>query len=405
MRLLHTSDWHLGQLFYEHTRVQEHHAFLTWLIGELNRQAVDVLLVSGDIYHTATPPTQAENQLYEFVKAAKAACPTLHIVIIAGNHDSAKRITTAQPLLAQFDTHVVGRFDFQRPELSVINITRGDQHCAILALPYLRASDIPDAQMSYAQAVKEAYQLMLEQCQLEDDSNVIAMGHLHARGATVSEDSERALVIGGEDAIGADVFPPQACYVALGHLHKAQSVNAKEYIRYSGTPFAMSFSERQYHHQVLLLEVQDNALQSVNPLYIPRHRQLHLVPEATLLPLAQVCEQVRQLPGPDDEQGYIRVRLSSKELATDFREQIEHALQGKDLLFCGVERVRSQRESKNDELELQDLSQVERLDAAHLLSEAVNEHDELEDHDITNEVKDLFAQLVEDVEQEGNNED
>ena len=103
--------------------MQEHHAFLTWLIGELDRQAVDVLLISGDIYHTATPPTQAENQLYEFVKAAKAACPALHIVIIAGNHDSAKRITTAQPLLAQFDTHVVGRFDFQRPELVSLTLS------------------------------------------------------------------------------------------------------------------------------------------------------------------------------------------------------------------------------------------------------------------------------------------
>ena len=242
--------------------------------------------------------------------------------------------------------------------------------------------------MSYAQAVKEAYQLMLEQCQLEDDSNVIAMGHLHARGATVSEDSERALVIGGEDAIGADVFPPQACYVALGHLHKAQSVNAKEYIRYSGTPFAMSFSERQYHHQVLLLEVQDNALQSVNPFTFLGIGNYTLFPEATLLPLAQVCEQIRQLPGPDDERGYIRVRLSSKELATDFREQIELALQGKRFTFLwrGTGALAT-GESKNDELELQDLSQVERLDAAHLLSEAVNEHDELEDHDITNEVK------------------
>ncbi|WP_105213938.1 exonuclease SbcCD subunit D C-terminal domain-containing protein [Pseudoalteromonas sp. T1lg22] len=405
MRLLHTSDWHLGQLFYEHERIDEHQAFLAWLLTQLREQAIDVLLISGDIYHTATPPSRAEKQFYQFIEAAKSACPELQIVVIAGNHDSAKRITTAESLLAQFDTQVIGHYQHQAPELSTVNITKGDQQCLILALPYLRACDIPSASLSYSTAVQQAYSSMLDNSEFDGQTNVIAMGHLHARGAAVSEDSERALVIGGEDAIGADVFPAEASYVALGHLHKAQTVNGQERIRYSGTPFAMSFSERHYRHQCLLVEVTDGALQSVNPLYIPTFRKLHLLPEGEVVPLTELCQQLSALPDDNAQPGYIRVRLSSKELSTDFREQIDAALAGKNLLFCGIERVRTQQQSKQDEVEFQDLSQLERLDADHLLSVALEEHSELSEQDLNDEIKTLFSQLVADIEQELSHED
>ncbi|WP_105188870.1 exonuclease SbcCD subunit D C-terminal domain-containing protein [Pseudoalteromonas sp. T1lg48] len=405
MRLLHTSDWHLGQLFYEHERIDEHQAFLSWLLTQLCEQAVDVLLISGDIYHTATPSSRAEKQFYQFIESAKSANPELKIVVIAGNHDSAKRITTAQPLLAQFDTQVIGHYQHQAPELSVVNITKGEQHCLILALPYLRACDIPSSGQSYSVSVQQAYNAMLDNSEFDASTNIIAMGHLHARGAAVSEDSERALVIGGEDAIGADVFPEQASYVALGHLHKAQCVNGKEHIRYSGTPFAMSFSERNYRHQCLLVEVADGALHSVNPLYIPTFRKLHLVPEGEVVPLTELCEQLSALPEDEHEQGYIRVRLSSRELSPDFREQIDSALTGKNLLFCGIERVRTQQQSRQNDIEFQDLTQLERLDAEHLLSVALEEHAELTQQDINDDIKGLFTQLVADVEQELSHED
>ncbi|MBS3797559.1 exonuclease SbcCD subunit D C-terminal domain-containing protein [Pseudoalteromonas sp. BDTF-M6] len=405
MRLLHTSDWHLGQLFYEHERIDEHQAFLSWLLTQLREQAVDILLISGDIYHTATPPSQAEKQFYQFIEAAKSACPELEIVVIAGNHDSAKRITTAQPLLAQFDTQVIGHFQQQAPELSAVNITKNGQHCLILALPYLRACDIAGTSQSYSVSVQQAYSDMLANSEFDTNTNIIAMGHLHARGAAVSEDSERALVIGGEDAIGADVFPKEANYVALGHLHKAQSVNGQDHIRYSGTPFAMSFSERNYRHQCLLVEVANGALQSVNPLYIPAFRKLHLLPEGGVVPLKELCEQLSALPDGNVQPGYIRVRLSSKELSPDFREQIDSALTGKNMLFCGIERVRAQQKSRQEEIELQDLTQLERLNAEHLLSVALEEHAELSEEDLNDEIKTLFSQLVADVEQELRHED
>ena len=142
MKVLHTSDWHLGQQFYEHHRVQEHQHFLDWLVTTLQQQAIDLLLVAGDIYHTATPPSSAEQQLYQFIKQAKQACPELHIVIIAGNHDSANRIETAKPLLKQFDTHVIGRYDKAEPSTCLVNIETENGKAQVVAMPFLRPADV-----------------------------------------------------------------------------------------------------------------------------------------------------------------------------------------------------------------------------------------------------------------------
>jgi exonuclease SbcD len=142
MKVLHTSDWHLGQQFYEHHRTQEHQYFLDWLVETLCREQIDLLLVAGDIYHTATPPSFAEQQLYQFIKQAKQACPALHIVIIAGNHDSANRIETAKPLLKQFDTYVIGRYDKTAPESCLIKIETENGNAQIVAMPFLRPADV-----------------------------------------------------------------------------------------------------------------------------------------------------------------------------------------------------------------------------------------------------------------------
>lgn len=401
MRVLHTSDWHLGQLFYQHDRSGEHQQFFSWLLNVLLEEKIDLLLVSGDIYHTATPPTQAENQLYEFIKQANQLNPQLHIVLIAGNHDSAKRITTAKPLLAQFNTHVVGRFDFLAPEQSVIHLKIAEQTTCILAIPFIRQSDILDSQLSYAQAVKKAYSLAYQTIEntTTEATSVIAMGHLHAKGASVSEDSERNLIIGGEEAIGADAFPKEVDYVALGHLHKAQQVNKCEHIRYSGTPFAMSFSERNYQHQVLILQFSQGKLQSVNPLYTPRFRDTILLPEKEILSLEKLCEQLTLLKIDKDSPPYLRLRLSAQDTQSDFREQIDTALKDKTVYFCGIERVRSQKVTKG-ELVFDDLTKVEKLSADQVLNTAFKQHKELQESQITEQIRLLFNELVKQVDEE-----
>ncbi|MEL0602544.1 exonuclease SbcCD subunit D [Pseudoalteromonas undina] len=406
MKVLHTSDWHLGQQFYEHDRRDEHAAFFTWLLSTLVEQHIDILLVAGDIYHTATPSASAENQLYQFIKDAKKRCPQLHVVLIAGNHDSANRILAAQPLLAQFDTHVVGRFDITNPANTVIEINTQNKRAVIVAMPFLRTSDISSLSHTkngpcYAQGVEKAYKLALEHAYSINTQNspLIVMGHLHAKGGDISSDSERNLVIGGEESISANVFGSQADYVALGHLHKAQQVAKKDVIRYSGTPIPMSFSERKYTHQVNVVEFKNDEKQSistsVNPLYIPRSAEVIMLPEGECVPLSELCEQIKALDTSQHTIApYLRVKLKSSDTDTTFREQIEQALEGKHIKFCGIERVREQTTTSDNSAVFEDLSEIEMLNPLNLLEQAFANDKDMAGQTVPDELKTLLNDVI-----------
>jgi exonuclease SbcD len=406
MKVLHTSDWHLGQQFYEYDRRIEHQAFFTWLLCTLVDEKIDLLLVAGDIYHTATPSANAENQLYQFIKDAKKQCPQLNVVIIAGNHDSANRILAAQPLLAQFDTHVVGRFDPSVPSDVVITIHTNNKHAVIVAMPFLRASDVSSLSQTkngprYAQGVAKAYDLALTHALSinKQHSALIVMGHLHAKGGDISSDSERNLVIGGEDAISANVFGKHANYVALGHLHKAQHVSKNDCIRYSGTPIPMSFSERNYTHQVNIVEFKTDEKQhtntTVNPLYIPRLADVIILPKGECVPLQDLCDQIKALDTTQSTIApYLRVKLKSSDTDTTFREQIEQALDGKHIRFCGIERVREQSANKEDSAVFEDLSEVEMLNPLNLLEQAFANDKDMAGQSVPDELKVLLSNVI-----------
>ena len=404
MKVLHTSDWHLGQQFYEHHRTDEHQQFFSWLIDTLVNEEIDLLLVAGDIYHTATPPASSENQLYQFIKNVKKRCPALQIVIIAGNHDSANRIMTAKPLLAQFDTHVVGRFDVNNPDDVVIRINTDRVSAHIVAMPFLRASDVTTLSNTengndYAQGIAKAYQLSSD-CALKDkpaDTPLLIMGHLHAKGGDISSDSERNLIIGGEESVTAQIFSDQASYVALGHLHKAQKVAKSDTIRYSGTPMPMSFSERNYKHQVCVVEFTTNNKQlevTVNPLYIPRAAEVILLPEGECVPVEQLCEQISNLDLNSYSQApYLRVKLSASDTDTTFREQIEKALENKAVNFCGIERVRQVNKQQQSAV-FEDLSQVEMLNPHTLLEQAFANNKDMAGQSVPAELKTLLNEVI-----------
>ncbi|WP_440056338.1 exonuclease subunit SbcD (plasmid) [Pseudoalteromonas sp. T1lg65] len=398
MKVLHTSDWHLGQSFYEHDRNNEHQRFLDWLVETLATEQIDVLIVCGDIFHTATPPASAENQLYSFIQTAKSCCPKLHIVIIAGNHDSASRIETAKPLLASFSTHVVGRFNRDNPTQALINLTIDDQVLHILAMPFLRSSELPVTKESgYQQGVQAAYQLLEREIK-EISGPILTMGHLHAKGGTISEDSERNISIGGFESVSADVFGNNTSYVALGHLHKAQRIAQCEHIRYSGTPMPMSFSERDYKHQVLVAEFSDDRLMSVKPLYVPRFKDVIYLPDKGAADLKTICELIenfdwQQFPVAP----YVRLRLSATEMSSQFRVEIEQALAGKPVTFCGIERVSESTPTKS--LQLEDIASVERLSPFTLLNVAFQEIQGCEE-DAPKEIHDKLAQVLAELEEE-----
>ncbi|MEO7200269.1 MAG: exonuclease SbcCD subunit D C-terminal domain-containing protein [Dokdonella sp.] len=350
MRLIHTSDWHLGQTFHGFDRHAEHAAFLDWLIGQLEARASDALLIAGDVFDQVNPSAEAQRLFYRFLAEARKRCPQLDIVVIAGNHDSPARMEAPQDILHALGVHVIGQLNgVNRDEDALrIPLRDGDGRIAawVLAVPFLRPADLPrGAGDVYVQGIADTYRRVVDAALAarEPDQALLAMGHLHVRGGNISALSERALIIGGEEAVSADIFPPQLAYVALGHLHLAQHVG-RESVRYCGSPMPLSFAEINYPHQIVEVELQGAELLSSQPISVPRAAQLLRVP-ARHAPLADVLGQLSALDITESAAGLeplIEVRVTQDLANTGLRAQVEAALEGKRVRLARIDVQRRQ---------------------------------------------------------------
>ncbi|MDY7559417.1 exonuclease SbcCD subunit D C-terminal domain-containing protein [Pseudomonas sp. 10B1] len=342
MRLFHTSDWHLGQNLHGQERDYEHGCFLSWLLARIAEREPDVLLIAGDIFDTVNPPVKAQERLYEFIVSAHEQQPLLTIVMIAGNHDSGSRIELPAPLMRRLRTHALGRvlwLDDGQLDAERLLLPLPDKTGAIgawcLALPFLRPAEVTGATLGddYLRGIGRVHELLIDAANLKRTPGqaLIAISHAHMAGGSVSEDSERSLIIGNAEALPASLFGPSITYVALGHLHKPQKVNGEDRIRYSGSPIPLSFSEIGYPHQILDITCDGDQLTSVEPILIPRAVNLQRVGPA---PLAELLLQLASLPNIDlladiERQPWLEVRVRLDEPQPDLRHQIETALQGK----------------------------------------------------------------------------
>ncbi|WPO48966.1 exonuclease SbcCD subunit D C-terminal domain-containing protein [Pseudomonas sp. S1Bt23] len=342
MRLFHTSDWHLGQNLHGQERDFEHACFLEWLLRQLALNSPDVLLIAGDIFDTVNPPVKAQERLYDFIVSAHEQQPGLTIVMIAGNHDSGSRIELPAPLMRRLRTHALGRvlwLDDGQLDSERLLLPLPDASGAIagwcLALPFLRPAEVTGAHLGddYLRGIGQVHEWLIAaaNAKRQPGQALVAISHAHMAGGSVSEDSERSLIIGNAEALPASLFGPSISYVALGHLHKPQKVNGEERIRYSGSPIPLSFSEIGYQHQILDIQLDGETLVSVEPRLIPRAVNLQRLGPA---PLAEILLQLAELPDIDllaeeQRQPWLEVRVRLDEPQPDLRQQVESALQGK----------------------------------------------------------------------------
>ncbi|MBO4119247.1 exonuclease SbcCD subunit D C-terminal domain-containing protein [Cupriavidus gilardii] len=358
MRLLHTSDWHLGQTLHHYDRTHEHQQFLDWLLDTLDAEATDLLLVAGDIFDTANPSAAAQRQLYRFLTEARRRRPHLAIVMIAGNHDSPARLEAPAPFLDWFGAACVGQvhrlpdgaIDVEKLVVPVRDV--GGRIAAwCLAIPFLRPSDVPRVEAAhddtgtdadpYQAGVAALYRSALELAlaRRQPGQPIVALGHCHMRDGEVSEDSERRIVIGGAEALPAGIFDPAIAYVALGHLHRPQKVGRHEHIRYCGSPLPMSFSEIHYPHQVVSARLDGETLAEWHAIPVPRPVDLMRVP-LTPRPVEQALDALRALdlpPLPDALQPYLQVRVALDAPEPTLRAKIEAALDGKPVRLARIE--------------------------------------------------------------------
>lgn len=279
MKILHTADWHLGQNFYERDRLEEQLRFLDFLLEQIQSLKIDVLIVAGDIFDTANPPRAAEQAYYDFLTRLHAL-QHCQAVIIGGNHDSAPHLDAPRRVLSKLAIHVVGSLPLEATDAIFRFEVNGKRLC-IAALPFLRDRDVRRAvegesfeemEARTKAGILESYHTIARLSQKQPQEILIATGHLTAVGGRIS-DSERSIHIGNLGSIGADQFPKEFDYVALGHLHHPQSVGKLEHIRYSGSPIPLSFSESS-EKELRLLTIEDDHTLSQTSIPIPLARRL-----------------------------------------------------------------------------------------------------------------------------------
>ena len=261
MKIIHTADWHIGQRLHERSRLNEHAQFLDWLLEIIQKHKVELLLVSGDIFDTSLPSAEATNLYYRFLYRLFDETEA-YTVITAGNHDSARHLEAPREFLEMGKIYVVGLAT--DPAKCVLPFPPNNPSVMVAAVPYLSETELPhvsyEAEIEKSERYRERLKSFYTDCVscMPEELPKILMGHLFVQGGKVT-DSERNIQIGGATAIHANDFPNGVDYVALGHLHRPQTIKDTDYpIRYSGSPIPLRFNETGYRKAVYLLVLSDD---------------------------------------------------------------------------------------------------------------------------------------------------
>ena len=349
MKLIHTSDWHLGRALYGRKRYEEYEAFLDWLAAFIESEDIDVLLVAGDVFDNSTPSNYAQELYYRFL-CRVAASPRRHIVVTAGNHDSPSFLNAPRELLKFLNIHVVGCASAS-PEDEVIMIAGPDHEPLLMvcAIPYLRDRDIrtaeageslEDKERKIVDGIRAHYRMVYDTAEekrfaLGKTVPIVAMGHLYtAGGQTVDGDGVRELYIGSLLKVGTDVFPESIDYLALGHLHIPQTVGGSDFIRYSGSPLPIGFGEAAQEKSVVLVEFSDEAPKVAN-IPVPRFQELKTL-RGDWQTIARDIDDLKSR----GSKAWMEIIYEGDEIAGDLRTRLDEAVQGSGLEILRVKNNR-----------------------------------------------------------------
>ena len=371
MRILHTSDWHLGRTLYGRKRYEEFAAFLDWLVQTIEVERVDALLVAGDVFDTSTPSNRAQQLYYRFLWRVAASC-CRHVVVVAGNHDSPSFLSAPKELLRALNVHVIGSVtDVLEDEVLVLK--RDEQPEALVcAVPYLRDKELRTVEPGETIDIKNtklieglrqhyASVCALAQQQRDDFADaglgkvpLIAMGHLFTTGGkTVDGDGVRELYVGSLAHIGQDMFPTCIDYLALGHLHVPQSVGGLEHIRYCGSPIPMGYGEAGQQKKVVLVEF-DGVTPSIQELDVPCFQALVRV-VGSLDTILSKLEELKR----NGSTAWLEIEYTGVALVGNLPEQLEAAIAGSGMEIRRVKNRRAMQHSMLSEAEEETLDDLD----------------------------------------------
>lgn len=330
MKLLHTSDWHLGHMLYNYDRTVEQQEMLKQIIEIVRDEQPDVFLLCGDVFHTAQPSSAVQTMFADALVAIHDAHPGISIIITAGNHDSGSRHEIFKTPWKALRVHTLGNIDKENPQEHIIEIP-GKGY--IIAVPYTHERNLPEG----------FFQDLLDLVSERNQQNlpVVMSAHTTISGCDFSgHDNSSEYVVGGIDSLDIKQLGEGYDYLALGHIHHAQFIHTgKHNVRYSGTPIAISFDE-QYAHSVSMVEIDRHGdTPKLDTIEIENPHPLVTLPTEG----SASWEDAKQLLSsfPSDNPAYIRLNVEIEDfLPHEANAEAADICKGKQCRFCHINAKR-----------------------------------------------------------------
>lgn len=371
MKILHTSDWHIGSALYGRKRYDESEQFLHWLVETIKNHSIETLLVAGDIFDTSTPSNTAQELYYRFLnEVSKTTCR--YVIVTGGNHDSPSFLDAPKALLKAFNVHVVGSAaEREEDEVLVLKDAHNNPEVIVCAVPFLRDRDVRQSSEGESYRDKENrlvkgiilhYQKVYDEAckernELGKSLPIIGMGHLFIAGSSIYKRSgetngERDLYVGSLGQVPVDRLPPFD-YFALGHLHIPQKVAGSETIRYSGSPMAMNFDEIHQQKSVVIVDIHDQNV-DIQTVPVPAFRHFEQIKgdwdsiEANLKRLKE-----------EFFAGWVEVIYEGQEVIGNLRERVYKLVENTSIEVLKIQNAmlfNAVMKQYEKEVELQDLN-------------------------------------------------
>ena len=400
MKVLHTSDWHIGQIFHNYSREEEHKYFFEQLKSIIIKEKPDVVVVSGDVFHTATPTIVSQRLYYNFIVELSRLDDDLQIVITSGNHDSPSRLEAPRPLWEAFNVSVVGMLDYQTvtdenglnfdASKVEIPITKNGEIIGwVLAVPYINGNaNIYDSLLNHLKNRPE----------YADNQAIVAMGHLAVKSADITGHS--AEIIGKLETLDVQDFKDVkgVDYWAFGHIHFPQAIRGIENMRYAGSPFPISFNEN-YEHSVVSVNIEDGKVKTT---VIPLKTLIPIIDFPTkpkgyadALPFETVLMQLIEILG---KKAYVRVHVQTdKPLTQAETAAMIQAFDGQEAMFCGIQSYFPEKAEGN---ELQSVKTLNELKSISPFELGCSVYQKKNGCEMPDELKEMFKKVCEEAEKQ-----
>ena len=366
MKIIHTSDWHLGSRLYNYDRTDEEEHFFRQLASVVERERPDALVVSGDVYHTGAPGNDVAKRFTERLVDVVGKCPGMETVVIAGNHDSYSRLVVDEALWRRFHVHVFGRpsEDGDGRALFEDNVVDVPGKGVIAAVPFCHPRNFPLVSGAPGADREKEYFEGLAKYVADRAKGLpsVLMAHLAVRGELDMRGHDRSLAIGGEECVDVADLGSAYGYVALGHIHCPQWIKGeRKFARYCGTPRAIHFDET-YDHGVDIVTVESGQEPVVRTEVLEPLHALVTMGGDDGVAFDDALGLVNGAALPADTYIRLNVRLGVGELpGPDWSERARQACLAKGLRFCVNNPVRTMSPDKSEARKMLTMAELREL--------------------------------------------